>query len=293
MSWEVHFATSLHFCGLFRRRFETAFHPPRMQFFRLLALSWAMTIVLSAAPFTAFRDGETFTYRVGWGILGGAGEIVIAAHQDKSPAGADLFRVTTDTASRGLVRGFYAYDNQAEVVIDRATGRLLLTREKGSDGRRDTDTETTFDYQQRAARHVDRVRADRTSDVPIPEGDPIDLISALVQTREWNLKPGEKKDVLVNFGRDFYPLAIYAEDYEEVRTPLGAYRTLRLVPRMEKDPKGVFKRGGEIKVWISQGEAKLPVKMKLRLKFGSATLLLANYQVAPATAPPASAQTPK
>ena len=61
-------------------------------------------------------------------------------------------------------------------------------------------------------------------------------------------------------------------------TPLGTYKTLVLVPRMEKDAKGLFKKGGEIKVWISQDASSLPVKMQLKLNFGTATLLLSGYK---------------
>ncbi len=52
---------------------------------RLLALLSPLLIAgLSAAPepFTTFANGETFRYRVGWGIFTRAGEITIAAHQD-------------------------------------------------------------------------------------------------------------------------------------------------------------------------------------------------------------------
>ena len=101
-----------------------------------------------------------------------------------------------------------------------------------------------------------------------------------MQTRDWHLKPGEKRELLVQFGSDFYPLSIHAEGYEEVRTPLGTYQTLVLVPRMDKNPQGVFKKGGEIKVWISQDASNLPVKMQLKLNFGTATLLLSAYQPA-------------
>jgi len=254
-----------------------------MNFRRLAVLFPLMAATLCAAPFLAFRNGETFTYRVGWGPLGRAGELVIAAREEPAAGGATEVHITTDIASRGLVRGFYAYDNRGEVVIDRQTGRVVLTREKGSDGKRNTDTETVFDYVRHKAVYTDRVRPNKNETVAIPEGDPIDLISALVGTRDWNLAPGEKKDMLVNFGNEFFPVAIYAEAYEEVRTPLGKYRTLRLAPRMEKDPRGVFKRGGEIKVWISQGEVKLPVKMQLKLKIGAATLLLSDYKNPPAT----------
>lgn len=237
----------------------------------------ALTTALSA-PFTAMRDGERFTYKVGFAVFPHAGDIVIAAQHDRDLAGRPLVRVTTETSSRGLVRGLYAFDNKAEVVIDAATSRALRIHESGEDPKRATDTETVFDYEKRVARHTDRSRPERSVDLAIPDGDPLDLITALVQTREWNLQPGEKREVLVTFGRDLYPLSIHAEGYEEVRTPLGRFTTLVLVPRMERDPKGLFKRGGEIKVWIAQDGSRLPVKMQLKLKYGSASLLLSRHE---------------
>lgn len=248
-----------------------------------LLLLLAAGPALSAAPFTALRDGEKFTYRISFAVFPGAGELVIAARSDRDAAtGRDLMRVSTEISSRGIVRSLYELDNRAEGVVDRASGRLLHVRESGQDGKRASDSETTFDYAARVARHVDRSRPGRSVDLPIPDGDPIDLISALVQTRDWNLQPGEKRDVLVHFGRDLYPLSIHAEGYEEVRTPLGRFRTLVLVPRMERDPKGLFKRGGQIKVWIAQDGTRLPVKMQLVLKVGTASLLLTRHDAPPA-----------
>jgi len=231
----------------------------------------------AAAPFTAFKDGEVFTYRVGFAFFTHAGDITISAHEQKFE-GHDAIGIDTLTRSRGIVRALYEFENKAEVIIDQPTGRMLRVRESGSDPKKSTNTEIDFDYTHRTARYVDKVNSSRSAEIPIPDGDPVDLISALVQTREWNLRPGEKHDVLVQFGRDFYPLSIEADHYEEVRTPLGTYQTLVLIPRMEKDPKGLFKKGGEIKVWISQDASNLPVKMQLKLNFGAATLLLSDYR---------------
>lgn len=249
---------------------------------RFLALFALLLPTSAPAAFTGLRPGEKFTYKVGFAVFPRAGEITIAAQAHRDDRGLDVLRVTTEIASNGFVRAFYAFDNRAEGIIDLATGRLLHVRESGADPKRATDSETTFDYEKRIARHVDRSRPERSTDIPIPDGDPIDLITALVSTREWDLKPGEKRDVLVHFGRDLYPLAIHAEGYEEVRTPLGKFRALVLVPRMAANPKGIFKRGGEIKVWIAQDGSRLPVKMQLILKYGTASLLLTNY-VGPAT----------
>lgn len=247
------------------------------------------TPILSAnpGPFTAFTDGETFTYRVAWGVFFHAGEIVISAHEEKGANGARVFRITTNTTTAGLVREIYAYSNRAEGVIDQATGRLLFLREKGSDGRHFTDNETTFDYERNVASYTDRAHPSRTAQVPIPPGDPLDLISALVETRNWNITPGEDRQVLVNFGNEFFPLSIYADGYDEVSTPSGKNQALVLIPRMDKNPKGIFKRGGEIKVWISQKDQKLPVQMQLKLKFGVATLHLTDYRKSADAAKPA------
>lgn len=248
----------------------------------LLVLSLVLApLAVSAAPLLGMRPGEKFTYRVGFAIFSKAGEISIAATEQRDAAGQPQLRMTTAISSRGIVRGLYAYDNQAECTIDLSTGRLLHVKETGEDPKRPTDSETTFDYTARLARHVDRSRPGRSVDVPIPaEGNPVDLITALVSTREWDLKPGEKRDVVVFFGRDIYPLSIYAERYEEVRTPIGKFTTLLLVPRMDKDPKGLFKRGGEIKVWIAQDGSRLPVKMQLVLKYGAASLLMTQHTAA-------------
>ncbi|HKB56031.1 MAG TPA: DUF3108 domain-containing protein [Lacunisphaera sp.] len=254
---------------------------------RLLLL--CLPCVAGAAPFTAFRDGEVFTYRVGFAIFSHAGDIIIAAH-DQKLNDATVMSVTTDTKSRGIVRGLYAFDNKAEVVIEKKSGRMLSVKESGADPKRATDTEISFDYATRTAKFTDRVRTERSETVPIPDGNPVDLISALVQTRDWKLKPGEKRDLLVQFGSDFYPLTIRAEGYEEVHTPLGTFNTLLLVPLMEKEPKGMFKKGGQIKVWISQDASSLPVKMQLKLNFGSATLLLSDYKSAASPAKPAAAK---
>jgi hypothetical protein len=260
----------------------------------LLILAVIAPIVGRGAPFTAYADGETFTYRVGWGIFTRAGEIVVSARREPQPNGTTAFHITTETATKGFIRGFYSYTNRAEALVDVASGHLLVIREKGSDGRRNTDSEATFDYGRRTGQYDDRAHPDRNHPFDLPPGEPQDLMTCLISTRTWNLKPGEKRDAVVYFGRDIYAITMVAEDYETVSTPMGRFRTLRMVPRMEKNPKGLFARGGDIKVWVSTGDGRLPVKMQLQLNFGSAILSLARYSAGPAPVPaPAAAPGPE
>jgi hypothetical protein len=245
-----------------------------------------LACTLQASPYSAFKDGEKFTYRASWGLFTKAGEIKIRAAKE-TLNGKPVFRLTVVTETKGVVSGFYRYEDTAEALIDAETGRIISSTEQASNSEKLSDAITRFDYVKRLAVHEDKLRPGRNREFAIPEGDAIDLISALVQTRDWAKEPGIKRDALIFAGRDIYPVTIYAEGYERVYTPKGEQEALVLVPRMEKDaPRGIFKKGGEIKVWVSRNAERLPIKMQLKLKFGTASLHLTEHSIA--TQPAAS-----
>jgi len=246
--------------------------------FACLTLLFSSTALRANGPFTALKDGERFRFQISWGIFSNAGEIVLQARRETT-AGADRMHVTTRISSRGIIRGFYRFDNQSELVIDMATGRLISASEEGS-GSKDTRTQTLFDYDRRIATHTDFLHPDRNREFALGATDPVDLITALIQTRDWNPKLGDHRSVDVYFSRDIYPVVIRADLLEQVKSPLGVFNTMRLTPRMETEPpRGVFKRGGEIRVWVSQSDHPQPVQMQLKLSFGSARLVLAEHEV--------------
>lgn len=242
-------------------------------------------LVLSASP--ALRPGESFTYRVGWGILTGAGEIKISASNSPTTNGGNQLLATTTTATRGFARALYAFDARADALFDPASGRLHSHTESTTTKQKQTKHVTTFDYLARTASYRDEVSPAKNLTFPLPPGEPLDLIMSLVSTRAWNLKPGDQRDALVLFEEETYELTIHAVRYEDVRTPLGTFRTVVLEPRMEKTaPKGMFKKGSAVRVWITQDERRLPVKFEVEFKFGSGVATLVNYQApTPAAAP--------
>jgi hypothetical protein len=279
-------------------------HEKTFAHFRIVTVKPAMSFLLkscllmlglaamsaSAEPFTAFGDGERLVYKVSWGFIG-AGKIVISAKAETSPEGKPLMRITNTIASTGVVRGLYRFDNAAEILIERETGRMLWSAEKGLERDKKTESRTDFDYAASVAHHKDTYRPNRNVDITLKPNDaPMDLISALIQTRRWEIKTGESRDVLVHFGRELFPVTIHAEGMEKVDTPLGDFQAMLLSPRMEKEPpRGIFKRGGKISVWVAQSGPRLPVKMQLQLGFGSATLTLIEHTPPPPAPAPASA----
>jgi hypothetical protein len=252
--------------------------------FALLLLT---ALPASAETRLALGAGEAFTYKVSWAVLPGAGEIKIVANADSSGPTPRL-RVTTTTATRGLARWLLRFDAMGESLFDLPTGRLLSLDESSQQGEKHASQRVTFDYAAARALHSSPDADDQQPPFAIPAGDPMDLITSLIQTRSWELKSGETRDALVLFEDEFYELTVHAARTEVVATPLGSFHTLVLEPRMDKTPpKGMFKKGSTVRVWIEQDDARrLPVKFEVQFKIGTGVATLVGYQP---PAPPAAA----
>jgi hypothetical protein len=243
-------------------------------------------LLLSVSPLCAdtrlaLAPGEEFTFRVGWGIFANAGEIKISARTETNDQQPCTVIVTT-TSTRGFLRGLFPFDARAESVFNNHTGRMLVHTERSAQGKKPSDTMLTFNYGNGTADFQDLIQPAKSQTVTLPSGYPMDLITCLVQTRSWNLKPGDQRDVLVMFEEEPYELTFHALRYEKITTRLGSFDTLVLEPRMEKTPpKGMFKRGSNVRVWIAQDERRLPVKFEVEFKFGAGVSTLTDYMEPP------------
>lgn len=249
-----------------------------MKFLPLLLLVLAGSAA-EGAPALALREGESLVYHVSWIVIPGAGEIKVSAQGAVDTAGKRQIRIVSATSTRGLAHVFLPFEARAESLFDPATGRLLWLGETSETRKRRAAHTVIFDYDKRVANYAATLPDPRTAPLPMPgTGDPTDLITCLMLARTWDLKPGQKHDALVLFDDEFYQLTIHATGYEEVDTPLGTFNALVLEPRMEETPpKGMFKRGSTVRVWVSQDARRLPVRFDVQFKFGSGIATLVRY----------------
>jgi len=253
-----------------------------------LGLACAARLWAAGPP---FAEGEQLVYSVAWAIVPGAGRITVTAHKSADSEGAPFLHVVTETETRGLAYLILPFKARAESLYDEKTGHLVWFGEstRGKEAGHSID----FDYEHHEAEYTDDAHPDDPRTLPLPPpGDPSDLINCLLLARNWNLVPGQSRDVLVFFEDDFYQLVIHALRYEDVETGLGTERALVLEPRMEKvPPQGMFKRGSTVKVWIGQDARHLPLQFQVQLKIGACVATLSAYRpgVAAAGAKPAPA----
>ena len=64
---------------------------------------------------------------------------------------------------------------------------------------------------------------------------------------------------------------------ENIRTPYGIYDTIILSPK-SMDGKSTIKNKGDMKIWLTDDERRLPLKISIKLKYGSILLLLHDIE---------------
>jgi hypothetical protein len=236
--------------------------------------SIALCVVAYATPPLALREGEALEYKVDWAVLPSAGSINIEAKLLNEPNLPPRLAILTETSTRNLARALLKFNASSESIFDIQSGRLINISESSISRGRTRAHTVAFSYKDHTAIYKDG----SSKTLSIPEGYPTDLITCLLSMRNITLYPGQTHEALVIFENDFYDLTIHALSYEEIETPLGAYRTLVLEPRMEHSPpKGMFKKGTTVRVWISQDKNPLPVRFRVNFKIGAGIANLVRY----------------
>ena len=231
--------------------------------------------------------GEELQYRVAWALLPGAGEIRLSAERQEDPAGPRL-RVVTQTRTLGLARMLLPFEARATADFTLADGRLRWLREETRQRGEQRAHQVVFDYPAGHALWTADDTSGATRALPLPPGEPSDMILGLLRTRDWNLEPGGQRDALVLFNDEFYELTIHCTGRETVETPLGRFITRVLEPRMERTaPKGMFRRGGTVRVWIADDRWRLPVRFTVEFKVGRGVATLTGHRPPHTDAPPA------
>jgi hypothetical protein len=265
--------------------------PPALASAAPTGLSSATSATLAATTPLALQPGERLTFRVSWGPFGNAGEIDVSA-VPAGDAAHPLTEVRVRTTSAGFIRTLYAFDGEARSLFDPADGRLLAASAVTRSKKRRTDASITLDHTAARADYVDHLDAKRSVSVPLPGHRPMDLVTSLVEARAWSLRPGDKFPVSVLFDDEFYELTLHALRHEKVRTAGGRREALLVTPRMDGKPRGLFKRGGEIRVWLDRDPPHLPLRFEVETKAGTAVALLTDYRPPGADAPQDPPPTP-
>jgi hypothetical protein len=249
-----------------------------MKISALLALYASLVLLLSVSPASALSVPEKLIYDVSW-----TGIKAATAVHEVTAKGEEVHIVST-TRSAPWLNTFFSVDDRAESVMTRGGVDRLATpksyREKINEGKYHTLKEAHFDPQGLKVLTKDFLKKTEKTD-PI-SSKTFDSLSSVYYVRSLDLVPGKSVYVDIYDCKRLWITEVKVLRREEIDTPMGKFKTLVVKPLLKAE--GFFARSGDITIWLSDDNLRIPVKMTTKVKIGKITATLVGGSYWPQTA---------
>lgn len=224
--------------------------------------------VASVSAALAFGTPEKLVFDLTWtGIKAGTAiqEVV------KDTKGV---RIISIARSADWISTFYPVEDRIETVLNWVEppdiGRPLNFRMKLSEGKHRRDKEITFDQKQMKATFINHISGEKAT-VPISDKT-FDPYSCFHFVRTLKLEVGKSVFVDIIDGKKIFPTEVKVLRKEKIRTDLGEFNTIVIQPVLRSE--GIFSKKGDMYIWLTDDEKRVPVKMKTKVIIGSVTATL-------------------
>lgn len=218
----------------------------------------------------AFDEGEKLTFEVKYGFVT-AGIAEMAIPKIKKLAGRDVYNVTFHVNTVPAFDPFFKVRDRYETYID-VEGLFPWRFEQHiREGNYKRDFSAFFDHRKGIAK-----TSNGSYDIPLYVND---IVSAFYITRTFDfseMKEGDKFH-LENFYKDkVHPLDVVYHGKERITVEAGTFDCIIVEPLVVEG--GLFKNEGNIIIWLTDDELKIPVKVKTKVLIGSIDAELLSYE---------------
>jgi hypothetical protein len=241
----------------------------RRNFIQLLILFFILLGAAVPAIAAGFRVPEKFTYDIGWGgIKAGTATIEI------KDSGENIKIITTATSSK-LLSVFYEVEDKIESTLVKNPsfafiGQPSNYRVKIREGRHKRDKEFIFKNDVKRVAYIDYLQNEKEEfDIP---GFVFDALSSFYYVRTLNLEVNKPVYVTVFDNKKIWNVEVQVLRKEKVSTTTGEMNTIVIKPLMQSE--GIFFKKGDINIWLTDDEKKIPIMLSVKLAFGSVTAIL-------------------
>ena len=249
-------------------------------FIGMIAFQFGFIGPLSPALAKPFEVGEKLIYDLTWfGMKVGTARLEVEAremYQDK-----DSYRIVSLAKSNKFISFFFPVEDRVESIIDAEefySRRIHVNQRHGS---RHVEKEVFFDQEKMEAILIYK---GKTHQFPIP-GKMQDALSSLYFFRTFKeLTVGESVFIDVHASKKNWRLEVEVLDHERVSVPLGTFDTIKTKAKVRYE--GILMDKGNIFVWVTDDERKIPVLLKGKVSIGPFTASLSSGSLAELAAIP-------
>ncbi len=191
--------------------------------------------------------------------------------------GRDAYLIQTTAFSASIIDTVFRVRDINLSWLDAQNFHSLGYSQSLREGHYRRDEWVTFDYTHNTYQgEVDKKSGLRALTGTITQ-PVLDMLTALYFVRGQKLEKG--KDVVFDIlnREEQYPLLVKIIKRETVKTPAGKFNCIVVEPQFRGE--GIFvSKGKSLRVWLTDDERKLPVKMKTEVFIGSVSAELLEYR---------------
>jgi hypothetical protein len=234
----------------------------------LAALALAAPLAPTQTPATP-PTRETLQYAVEWRLVpAGIATLGFTSFPRSSAAGGE---VKFHIESAGLVSRLFRVDDDYTSLQSQnsCAQSSFLTAHEGS---RSRETRVLFDAANRRATWLEKDFTKNNTITQIVEIPPCvhDILGALFILRNLHLEAGKTVRIPLSDGKKFVQARVDAQIREEIKTPLGTFKTIRYEVFLFDNV--LYKRPGHLHIWLTDDDRRLPVQIQVRLQFTIGTI---------------------
>lgn len=232
----------------------------------VLVLFAALCLLVSQA--SAFSIPERLEFEVTYaGIPAGR------AVQEVTQVGSEI-HIASTARSADWLKLFFPVDDRIESVLVAGApqhfGVPRVYRERIREGGTRYHKEALFDREKLEVVTKDFLK--KTEKNQKITASTYDTISSFYYFRTVALQVGTSSYIDIFDCKKLWNTEVQVLRREEIQTPVGSFKTVVIKPVLKSE--GIFARTGDMFIWLTDDERRIPVQMKSKVKIGSITATL-------------------
>jgi hypothetical protein len=231
----------------------------------------------------AFRVGEKLTFVVRYGIIK-AGEATMAVEELVPVGKRTAYKIVSTAKSARAFDLFFKVRDKVESYIDTRgifSWRFNKMLREGS-----YKFDLLVDYNQYYGKaNVESIRYEDSDDLKIKESDNfelnippyvLDILASFYYVRTQKLRVGMPIYLTNHDNKKVYDLKVFIQRREVIKVDAGKFRCIVVQPVLRGE--ALFKQKGQLWVWLTDDQYKIPVQMKSAVFVGSITTELTKIE---------------
>ena len=191
--------------------------------------------------------------------------------------GRPAYLLQTTAFSAPVIDAFFKVRDVNQSWLDAQDFYSLGYGQSVREGGYRRDEWVTFDYEN--GRYEGKIqKKEEPRDIAGPlDITVLDILTSLYHVRGQELVPGQDIVFDIINREKQYPLVVKVLKKEEVKTDAGTFDCVLVEPQLRGE--GIFvSKGKSLKVWLTDDEYKMPVKMQVEVFIGSVSAKLLEYK---------------